>query len=444
MFTNLSSIPITTHVTSSTLSLSDSGKYDPEKINPQTFIERIRKVLETLKQGISNGNVNLKKITCPILADTPRNPVVTNCGHIYEEAKLAQWRTEKEITPCTICREPITTAFPVHDLRALIEDWQKEEPILTLSQFKANNPKRAANYLKIAKSCSDEEEALGLYAMAFWFTNRSEDYAAVPEFYQQLNQPAKAALSYLHLALYQLQEDKVEEAIQTLEYCKQISPELLKIDGIIIGLHLMGTQPITSALIANNLWDRIENWHKIESFPTLSHFKEDNKRRADLHLDIAKEYNISDEKETLDAYRKAFFYTNRSEDYAAVPEFYKQLEQPKKAALAYLHLALYQLREDKVQEAIISLGYCKQINPELLKIDEFINLCLALNFRQEQMNKALSIASTQADPEEAIYIYKQIIAHNPCLFEAYTALLLLLKDPEERKHLPIKSRLSCR
>ncbi len=44
---------------------------------------------------------------CPInMTDNPRNPVYTNCGHVFDEAAIRQWLQQHDSCPC--CRKPVT------------------------------------------------------------------------------------------------------------------------------------------------------------------------------------------------------------------------------------------------------------------------------------------------------------------------------------------------
>lgn len=197
---------------------------------------RIKQVSGQVKLGISNENVNLKAIECPITRDVPKDLVVTNCGHIYDKTAIQQ---AMQIKPsCPNCRTPITTLSPIHVLRDLVETWQKEEPILTCSNFKRLDQKLSNTYLVIAKSLVDEqkyEEALEIYKLALQYINSPAAYAAVPLVYERLKEPEKATLSRLYLSLYQLQSGHIQEAITTLESC---GSELLKLKPVIVGLKL--------------------------------------------------------------------------------------------------------------------------------------------------------------------------------------------------------------
>ena len=214
---------------------------DPARIALDDCITRIKRVILKVKEGISNGNVNLNKITCPITTDVPEDPVVTNCGHIYERVAIQKWMDKGG--SCSICKAPITTLSPIYALKDLIQDWQKEDPILTCSNFEGLNQKRADQYLALAKSCIDDkdyEEALKCYREALRFTNSAEVYANIPSLYETLEEKEKTTLSNLYLCLYLLQEGKNDWACRTLMWCDS---DIVKFDPVVAaGLKLLTCQ----------------------------------------------------------------------------------------------------------------------------------------------------------------------------------------------------------
>ena len=189
----------------------------------------------------------------------------------------------------------------------------------------------------------------------------------------------------------------------------------------------------------------IDEWQQEDRIPTLASFKEADGEEANFYLQMAGHAEKKGKYDAaLTAYTQAFIYTKKSDAYAAIPQLYLKLGQKEQAVLAYLHLAMYQLQEGKVLAAIESLKSADEISPNPLKINALL-VCLDLdtNPSQEQINEAILIASTQKDPEDAIAIYKHVIAINPRQLDVYMALSPLLKDPAERNHLLLKaSRLA--
>ena len=198
-------------------------------------------------------------------------------------------------------------------------------------------------------------------------------------------------------------------------------------------------QSRTPVLLVKNL---IDEWQQEDRIPTFAHFKKEGKKLADTYIQTAK--CCEEEKEydeALSAYTQAFLYTKKSDAYAAIPQLYLKLEQKEQAVLAYLHLAMYQLQEGKVLAAIESLESAEEISPNPLKINALL-VCLDLdtNPSQEQINEAILIASTQKDPEDAIAIYKHVIAINPRQLDVYMALMPSTKRSRGEKSSAFKGR----
>ncbi|MBU6445854.1 MAG: hypothetical protein KGQ49_00470, partial [Verrucomicrobia bacterium] len=159
---------------------------------------------------------------CPITAEFPKDPVVTNCGHLFEKALLQQWQTRSN--SCPTCKASLTQLTSVYDLRRFVDERLPKDPVPTCSHFKGQNQQRAAKYFELAQMCiagKDYTEALACYRSALQHTNASADYAPIPTLYDQLREPTKATLSRLYLSLYQLQENKIQEAIETLKFCER-------------------------------------------------------------------------------------------------------------------------------------------------------------------------------------------------------------------------------
>jgi len=174
-----------------------------------------------------------------------------------------------------------------------------------------------------------------------------------------------------------------------------------------------------------------------ERIPTLAHFKKENadEQLAAQHLELAKSYRDKQlYDEALAAYGRAFLHTKKSEEYAAVPILlYGVLNRREEAALACLYLALRQFEEGKAQKALITLESAKHMAPQSMKIDAILAAFrLQDHPSEEEIHEIMLLASKQKDPEEAVAIYKQVIAARPRQFEAYKALCSLLKNSEER------------
>ncbi len=198
---------------------------NPKQTAFEQCISRVKSVAEQVKLGILDGS--LSKLNCPITADFPKDPVVTNCGHLFDRVALEQWRQQKKT--CPGCKTEVTHITPVYALREFVEK-RLPGPVLTCDHFKKSDQELAAGCLKLAQHCIDQKDyaaALEFYSKVLQYANASADYAAVPGLYDQLKEPEKATLSRLYLSVYQLQEGKIQEAIQTLESCREDVSSLL-------------------------------------------------------------------------------------------------------------------------------------------------------------------------------------------------------------------------
>ena len=211
--------------------------------SPQSCIDscaaRIQQVLEEVKRTIPHRNDS--KITCCITGKVPKDPVVTNCGHICDLQLLRpRWCQIRQNAICAKCGTAITTiSQPVPFIRNLIEEWRNEEKVPTLSHFKEQNEEFANENISLANEYIEEGRfpyALHAYRRAFQYTERSNAYAAIPQIYDQLGAPDRATLSRLYLSQYQLREGKVEEAIRTVE---SIESDAIDLNALIVILKLL-------------------------------------------------------------------------------------------------------------------------------------------------------------------------------------------------------------
>ncbi len=232
-------------------------------------VARIKSVVKQVQLEVLSKR--LSKLNCPITTDFPKDPVVTSCGHLFDKSAIQRWGAQGN--PCALCRKPLTKLIPIHAFREFVEERLPKDPILTCSHFKGPNKQRADKCLELAKNCVDEkdyQEALEFYSKALQYTNSSADYAAIPELYEQLGESENATLSRLYLSLYQLQEGKVQEAIETLGLC---NPAILNITPLVVGLELqLRPSPknvewaMTCALNQNNPEDSIFIYKQILAY----------------------------------------------------------------------------------------------------------------------------------------------------------------------------------
>ncbi|MBF8263176.1 MAG: U-box domain [Parachlamydiales bacterium] len=114
-----------------------------------------------------------------------------------------------------------------------------------------------------------------------------------------------------------------------------------------------------------------------------------------------------------------------------------QLNEPQIATLSCLDTSLRQIQDGEIQEAINTLELCK---PEILDVS---SLVVGLKFQfcpsSENVELAMACALKQENPDDRIFIYQQVIAHASCRLDAYQELILLTKDPKEKRALRLQA-----
>ena len=204
----------------------------------------------------------------------------------------------------------------------------------------------------------------------------------------------------------------------------------------------LSREPITSLTPNRQIKDAIEAWKQQDPIPTLALFKKHNPVLFGKNLETAEACIAQKEyEEAIECYAKAFMYTNEWRNYAALPKLYEMKGDPDKATLAYLYLALYQHQDNKTGEVISTLEQCKKSNPSFPQTDNLlIQLYHASGRQAEAIQLALQCAQarTEANPQEAIRLYKQVLTYDPQQWKAYVPLSQLLKDPQERAHILLK------
>nr|NGX41869.1 Beta-barrel assembly-enhancing protease [Chlamydiota bacterium] len=179
-----------------------------------------------------------------------------------------------------------------------------------------------------------------------------------------------------------------------------------------------------------------------DPIPNFSFFQKENPKLTDLYLQLAQTHDKEGEyKEALDVYAKVFQYTKNWSAYQDMPTLFEKMGEPRKAILANLYLAQYQLKDGKLPEAIRTLeksqqfkSFCLQSDLVLMKLFQFAN--------QDEKAKQLAIKSaatmSKQNRDEAITLYKQILSQNPNQFDLYPCLARLVDNPQEKAQVLLK------
>lgn len=205
-------------------------------VNPT---HELQQLILLAKSKVSVETENMKQFTCPITLEVFEDPVIDEHGHTFERSAITE-HLQRHRETCPISRQPIASLTPNRSLKEAIDELKKQDPIPTFALFGKSNPVLFGKNLETALSCVEQQEydeALDSYAKAFKYTNDWRHYVELPKLFEKISNPEKATLAYLYLALYQLQDSKLTEALQTLEQCKKITPLSQQIDKLLIHLY---------------------------------------------------------------------------------------------------------------------------------------------------------------------------------------------------------------
>ncbi len=202
----------------------------------------------------------------------------------------------------------------------------------------------------------------------------------------------------------------------------------------------LSRQPITTLTPNLQLKQTLEAWQAQDPIPTFNLFKKSNETLALRNLESAQAYMQEQEyQEALEAYQKAFQFTQKWQDYQTIPLLFQRMKDPLKALLATLHLVKYQLQAQEIEKAAQLLSSCLQENPRF-KIPLTLIL-LHLYALLKQTGAAIPIALDTASacqkdhPGKAILLYQYILRHDPTQWQIYTILSDLLLHPQDKAHL---------
>src|SRR3990167_6537533 len=156
-----------------------------------------------------------------ISMETFQYPVVLSCGCVYSAKPIQEWL--KRATTCPI-RHPVDKKMKRCALLNRLVEKEIQKLVLTCEGCAEENPLRAKKFLEQAREWLEGESpdynaALDLYHLAFQWTKSSVDYREVVELYNKMGMEDRAECAKVYLATLQLKENRVLEAIETLEAC---------------------------------------------------------------------------------------------------------------------------------------------------------------------------------------------------------------------------------
>lgn len=198
----------------------------------ENCIDRIQSLIEQAQSLILSRETN--KLSCPIGLIPLEDPVVTNCGHIFNRLAIERWKSKNQ--KCPVCNGSVAFTTRLHGLAGLTKRSLSKVPVI---DCKRSDPSLAQGCFELGNKFLSQHEyldALTIYRQGLKYTTTSELYSAIPKVYDLWEKKEEAFLSRLYLSLYQLEEGKNEQAIETLKSCNE---ELLNISSLITSLELL-------------------------------------------------------------------------------------------------------------------------------------------------------------------------------------------------------------
>ena len=214
------------------------------EVRQEDCLQEAAQAIQQFKPKILTESQEMEGFSCPLTLEVFQDPVMDEHGHTFERSAIEEHLKRKN--ECPFNREPIHSLVPNRLVQQTIEEWQKRDPIPNFSLFQKENPKLASTNLQMAQTYVEEKEyreGLEFYAKAFQYTRNWSDYVGVPPLFEKTGETEKAALAYLYLAHYQLEDKKLSEAIQTLEKCQQGRSACVQMDLLLIKLYHLAGQP---------------------------------------------------------------------------------------------------------------------------------------------------------------------------------------------------------
>ncbi|MCB1109981.1 MAG: hypothetical protein KDK64_03300 [Chlamydiia bacterium] len=226
--------------------------------NPTESIERtFALAVAAAKQAVEHEPALLSSLADPVQLTLPKDPVVTNCGHLFERAVIQQERTR--VNGCPICRTQVYNLTPVHILKKHIEEVCTSDAVIPhFGLFQKDNADLARLHSQIAQVHAEDgrpADAIEAYKAAFKYTKDLTLYANVPPLYLAMREPEKARLAALHLAYYAFQAGEFQLAIDQLEPYRNAVPELF---NLTLSLYLLEGRP-------QEMYNLLAETHKLES-----------------------------------------------------------------------------------------------------------------------------------------------------------------------------------
>ena len=162
---------------------------------------------------------------CPITGSVMIEPYSDSEGHTFEREAISKaLETRKE---CPISNTPILTLTINRNLKEAIEKFHLKAQVPFLNASITEKTRLAELAIQNGLAYEEEElftEALELYIKALQYTKSVDHYLMIPKLLEKMNQPAAAALCYLHLVDYLCPKIQQDEILNFLEKANTLYP----------------------------------------------------------------------------------------------------------------------------------------------------------------------------------------------------------------------------
>ncbi|MGA8164513.1 MAG: U-box domain-containing protein, partial [Waddliaceae bacterium] len=179
--------------------------------------------------------------------------------------------------------------------------------------------------------------------------------------------------------------------------------------------------------------------------PTCDCFEKDNQNFAHHLMEQGRLFEEAEEyEEALESYAKALKYTKKSDSYASIPRLFEKQRDCERAALGYLYLAKYRVREGKFEQAIKSLQKACTLVPDCIESTHPLARCYLQTNPKEAAPLFFKLGQHSLDKnhrERAIHYHECAVDADPDRPHSYEALADLYDRNSEKAHVYLRAAL---
>lgn len=221
-------------------------------------IDYCTQAINCLRLRIAEEDDSQPDLICPITLCLFQDPVVDDHGHTYERSAIEQYLESPASGGLCLYRQGVSSLTPNFGLKSIVDNI-RNGPIIPLLPVMVGGTTRedrvkADRLIKSALELANQldakkperESAIEILKTAFLYSKSFEDFAHLPPLYEALSQPLKAALAYLYLAKYQLEQNAADRAEQSLRKALELTPNEEKSQAA-LGTLLMATGKLDNA-----------------------------------------------------------------------------------------------------------------------------------------------------------------------------------------------------